>query len=1240
MKAGDWDRIERICHEAGALDPAERRAFLDRICADDPDVRREVESLLDFQTSAEPVLVRSALQETAALIDPSEFEPAPQIPGYTILELIGEGGMGVVYLAEQDAPLQRRVALKLIKPGMDSRRVVERFESERQALARMDHPNIAMVFDAGTTDDGRPFFVMEFVSGVPITEYCDRQRLSTSERLELFLHVCAAVQHAHQKGVIHRDLKPSNVLVSSEEGDARPKVIDFGIAKAVQPPVGAHGGVTEQGTLVGTPEYMSPEQAAFSPDIDTTSDVYTLGVLLYELLVGTLPFDSKVIRAAGPDEWRRVIRENDPPRPSTRLTGGGADSHAIAAARKTDAGRLSRDLRGDLDWIVLKALEKDRRRRYATAAALAADVERYLASQPVEARPPSAVYRLRKFTRRYRGAVAAAAVILLVLLAGFGTTLVQFVRAERARAEAERAREQANRERAQADVHRQAAEVATLEATVRRRDAERATDEANRAQKAATREAEAAEGARREAEYRTYVATIAAADGELRAGLAQSARQRLLAVPADRRGWEWEHFFLKSDASVLTLESKVPCTTSAATRGGPLKQGASTLPMSGSVIWTSAQAVVLGADGNHVSFRRCDKLEGWDIAARTMAITRAAGPILATGAAGRMLVASEASPWELQLFAGGSSASSTKFAPFEAQPTCAAVSPDGTRVAVGLMPRMSDRGWLLEDIFEIWDAQAPRRIARMVPLKPPEDTRIAPACHVVFSPDGRTLASSGATVFVWDATTGGELRADSVQAGTVSQPIAFSADGSRLAIGRRTGLVDVLYLDGSRRTEQLNGNGFIKDMPLPEADRYTLVGSRKKNEVLSIAFSPDGNRVVTGTDQHVGVWDLTQRLLTAVLSGHPEKVIGLAVAPDGRIFSGDASGTVKMWPRDAANGVAVLPGAFSIPDRGLAVAANGSVAAVSQTDGGLQTWRLSDLQSTILRRGTGQRDGFKQVRSLALAPDGSRLLVGEYDAVGTVTAIGIPSGERVAALPGQASYEPGCFLPNPSSTSGYNPVFALTVSPDGRAIAHQHGTCLIVRDLNSFAVLATLHERPTGFAFRPDGLLMVSSQVPATPGQPAPSSFRIWDWRNNRTIARVPAPWCPRSSATIWRLALSADGRTVAFYASAAYVSCVFISNGALTRELGRLPVPPDIDHVALSADGTRIAMTTRNDTTVHVWDLTRRRPLLVLGDDDTHQGGIAFTPDGRLVATRSSGGLTVWQTRKPACPVCASERD
>ncbi|MEE9297146.1 MAG: serine/threonine-protein kinase [Phycisphaerae bacterium] len=380
------------------------------------------------------------------------------VGSYKILEILGEGGFGVVYLAEQTEPVRRRVALKVIKPGMDTAAVIARFEAERQALAMMDHPNVAKVFDAGTTEKGRPYFVMEHVAGVPITEHCDRHQLGIDERLDLFIRVCEAVQHAHQKGIIHRDIKPSNILVAYRDGESVPKVIDFGVAKAIEQRLTEHTIFTQQGQLIGTPAYMSPEQAEMTAqDVDTRTDIYSLGVLLYELLTGTLPFDPTSLRQAAFDEIRRIIREVEPPKPSTKLssaiTEGGDGPATMAQRRRMDPRTLTRRLRGDLDWITMKALEKDRARRYASATDFASDIRRHMTDEPVLASPPSAGYRVKKFVRRNRGVVVAVSVVLVVLIAGISGTTLALLDANEARAlaedrrkEAEAGREEASRQ--------------------------------------------------------------------------------------------------------------------------------------------------------------------------------------------------------------------------------------------------------------------------------------------------------------------------------------------------------------------------------------------------------------------------------------------------------------------------------------------------------------------------------------------------------------------------------------------------------------------------------------------------------------------------------------------------------------------------------------------------------------------------------------------------------------------------
>jgi serine/threonine protein kinase len=444
------DRVEMIFDAALELPNAPERAlFLERECGGDPELRARVEKLLaafqgseKFFEECKPALALAGSAKTAGEKIEAEEELGQWIGRYKLLQKIGEGGCGVVYMAEQQEPVRRKVALKIIKLGMDTRSVIARFEAERQALAIMDHPNIARVLDAGATEKGRPFFVMELVNGVRITEYCDQRHLDTGQRLELFIQVCHAIQNAHQKGIIHRDIKPSNILVTLHDGEPVPKVIDFGIAKATEERLTDKTLFTVYGHFVGTPAYMSPEQADFSGlDIDTRSDIYSLGVLLYELLTGKTPFEQNELLESGLDEMRKTLREREPHRPSTKLDTLSVNELTITATqRHIEPPKLQSLLKGDLDWIVMKCLEKDRKRRYETANGVAMDVQRHLNDEPVLARPPSRWYRFQKSVQRNRAVFVAGSAVVLALVIGLGAAVGMFLKERRAEEQAERAR--------------------------------------------------------------------------------------------------------------------------------------------------------------------------------------------------------------------------------------------------------------------------------------------------------------------------------------------------------------------------------------------------------------------------------------------------------------------------------------------------------------------------------------------------------------------------------------------------------------------------------------------------------------------------------------------------------------------------------------------------------------------------------------------------------------------------------
>ena len=554
-----------IFRVACSIDSVEARdEYLSHACGDNRVLLDRVAVLLRMREE-EPDFLERPSANVAATVDlpPVAERPGTTIGRYKLLEEIAEGGMGVVYMAEQREPVRRKLALKIIKPGMDTREVIARFEAERQALAMMDHLNIAKVFDAGETASGRSYFVMELVRGISLTDYCDQNELTTRERLELFVQVCHAVQHAHQKGIIHRDLKPSNVMVTLYDGVPVPKIIDFGIAKATTGQLTARSVFTHYGQMIGTPLYMSPEQAEMSGlDVDTRSDIYSLGMMLYELLTGSTPFDPERVQKAGYDEIRRMIREDEPPRPSARISTLGAAATTISTHRKTDPAKLCQLLQRDLDWIVMKALQKDRTRRYQTASDFARDIERYLHDEPVEARPPTLANRLAKWARRHRPLVGSAAVFLVLSTIGLAISTLLIAGAYReknqqltATEKAEQlAREQEGLAKQQEEAAKQQAELARKQQQLARRQSQIAEEQ----KRVAVAQREEATQQRDAAQRNLYLAHMRLGVEDWRTGQVGRLNEMLdshlpQSGQADLRGWEWYYFFSMSHQDLITL---------------------------------------------------------------------------------------------------------------------------------------------------------------------------------------------------------------------------------------------------------------------------------------------------------------------------------------------------------------------------------------------------------------------------------------------------------------------------------------------------------------------------------------------------------------------------------------------------------------------------------------------------------------------------------------------------------------
>jgi WD40 repeat protein/serine/threonine protein kinase len=946
--------------------PEERAAFLDKACAGDAGRRARVEKLLRaYQAAGNFLQGNPPSSDAIATIDepPVTERPGTVIGPYKLLEQIGEGGFGVVFMAEQTHPVRRKVALKVLKPGMDTRQVVARIEAERQALALMDHPNIARVFDGGETVTGRPYFVMELVRGIPITEFCDQNHLGVRQRLELFLSMCQAVQHAHQKGIIHRDLKPTNVLVTLHDNRPVVKVIDFGIAKATGQQLTDKTLFTNFAQMIGTPLYMSPEQAQMTGlDIDTRTDIYALGVLLYELLTGTTPLDGERLRTAGYDEIRRAIREEEPPRPSTRISTLGQAAATVSANRRSDPKKLSQFMRGELDWIVMKALEKDRNRRYESASAFAADVQRYLNDEAVLACPPTAMYRFRKFARRNKRAVAMASVVgLAVLLAVAVLATSTFLIANALQGET------------------------------------RAKDDLQEALKLARRDG--------------YFHRITLAHRDLSSDNLGRALKLLEECPEDLREWEWHYLMRLCKVEPLVLGDKTEVNGVAFSPDGERLASAGgdgTIKIwnsrTGDLVRTfnahtdSVVSLAFHPDGKHLASRGADlTVKVWDLTATGQAVwtepcdaTRKFGSAytIAFSPDGQQVAAATdgvVKVWDwknrqlLRSLPGGdfhtisvAFSGDGRLATGGFREGLKLWDPDtGTLLravpahdsAISALAFSADGKWLASAGYDrtvkLSDSTTGRLLQNL--LHPGNQVEC-----VAISPDGPRLASGGEdkTVRVWDATTGREilgLRGHTDRCGC----LAFSPDGHRLASASFDGTIRIW-----------DGTPLRVDEPRQE----TLTFTEHSDEIRSVAFSSDasdGLRIAsTGTDGLVKVWDARTRRVIAEFSRHVEAsgsgaaVFCLVWHPKGHHIASVGLDTVRVWDALTKRELFKLPaplGRIALPYSAVAFSPDGRYLVTGKT-GAVQVWdgETGDPVGTLdIHR--------REVRGLVFSRDGEHL---------------------------------------------------------------------------------------------------------------------------------------------------------------------------------------------------------------------------------------------------------------------------
>ncbi len=1191
-------RLEEVFSTARTLPPLERAAYLDEACGGNQAFRQEIESLLSAHAQAGDFLGHTIpLPAPDFLIERS----GTMIGRYKLLQKIGEGGFGVVYMAEQVEPVQRKVALKIIKAGMDTKEVIARFEAERQALALMDHPGIANILDAGATEAGRPYFVMELVNGIPITDYCDWKNLPTAERLHLFMKVCHAVQHAHQKGIIHRDLKPTNVLVTLHDGEPVPKVIDFGVVKALGQKLTQKTLFTGFQHLVGTPAYMSPEQAELSGlDVDTRSDIYSLGVLLYELLTGMTPFDKETLAKAAFDEMRRMIRETEPPKPSTRLNTLSQDAlGTVAAKRQAEPTKLNRLVRGDLDWIVMKCLEKDRARRYETANNVALDIEHHLRHEPVSAAAPSPVYVAQKFIRRHRAGLAVAGALVLLLAAGVVVSTWQAVRATRAESKERFQRARAESEGARAEQLRAAAE-----------------DNARQSREHLVR-LDIANGVRLmdEGDFSGALLWLAEA---AKLDVDDPARRALHRLRLDlvlRWCPRLTQVFFHSSSAIYTAFS----------RDGSRIVTVSYEPAAAR-IWSAATGELLAPplqherriyyaefspDGRRVVTASADGTARVWAAMTGQPLTPPLRHHSSVRKAcfspdGRLIVTASDDHTARLWDASSGQSLSPPFAHGEGVIPDARFSPDGKYVVTA-----GGRG-----TARLWTASGD-------PVTPPL-TNSGPLGVARFSPDGRRVLLAAGPWFV----VGAPDRALLWDPGASRATVAFLPHSS--------GVVDAQFSPDGRRIVTASRDGTAR---VWDAGSGQPLGAplRHNRDVFSACFSPDGRKVATASvDATARVWDsATGRPLTPPLR-HGARVWCACFSPDGRYLStGSDDNGARLWDL-ASEEYALAPLAHASGVIHLDISPDGTRLVASSLDKAAHVWDTTSGRETLQPLGHG-----RAVYQATFSPDGRRLVTASKD--GTARVWDASTGQP---------------LTGPLLHAG--PVVWACFSPKGeRVVTASHDRTVRVWDATTGRALLppiAHSDRLYRAGFSPDGRKVVSGSGLSN----GRGAVQVWDAGTGQPLTRriefpAPVPSVSFNSDGGRLVTASWSGAAQLWDALTGEPSAPALRHGGLvysavfSRDAGRVvtasgdqtarvwnaatgePVTPPLHHddivwqAAFSSDA-RWVVTASADHSARVWDAATGQPLtppLRHGDEVKYA---LFSPDSRRVFTASlDGTVRVW---------------